>query len=376
LALRNHLAFVAALVLCVVSAERPARAGDLRINVPKRSVSTPVQRLNQQGVEAIRKHQYDQAKAFFYRAYLFDPDDPFTLNNLAYVAELEGQVQRAQTFYDLASQQASDAVVDRASTSRFEGRSLRDAISGTHDASVAIDRDNVEAVRLLSEGRAPEADSLLQKTLELDPRNPFTLNNIGVTNEMEGNFAEAFNSYIAAADIRSNEPIVVTLNGESRGQPISQVAASSARKLRQRMQTLDNPKAQAKLLNLRGVLALNRNDRRDATQDFQQAFKLDPTSAFSLNNLGYLSEMDGDIETAQFFYEKARAAAGANARIGVATTGSAVGQRLSTIADDSDQKVDATIRAEQEAKRKQQAPIELKHRDHSPVLQPPAPPEQ
>ncbi len=348
----------------------------MRINIPKRSESTPVQRLNQQGVEAIRKHQYDQAKAFFYRAYLFDPDDPFTLNNLAYVAELEGQVERAQAFYDLASRQASDAVVDRASAPRLEGQSLRDAINGIRDSSVTIDRANVDAVRLLSEGRASEADSLLQKTLALDPRNPFTLNNIGVTKEMEGDFAEAFKSYTAAAGVHSDEPIVVTLNRESRGQPISQVAASSARKVRQRMQTLDNPKAQAKLLNLRGVLAINRNDRQSASQDFLQAYKLDPNSAFSLNNIGYLSEMDGDIETAQFFYEKARVAASANARIGIATTRSAEGQKLFAIADNNDQKVDTTITAEQEAKRKQQGPIKLKHRDNSPMLQPSAAPQQ
>jgi hypothetical protein len=32
-------------------------------------------------------------------------------------------------------------------------------------------------------------------------------------------------------------------------------------------------------------------------------------SAFSLNNRGYVAEMDGDLETAQFFYGKARKAA-------------------------------------------------------------------
>jgi Flp pilus assembly protein TadD len=356
---------------CVVTS---AHAGDLRIHLPRKSEATPVQKLNQQGVEAINKHQYDQAKADFYKAYLFDPDDPFTLNNLAYIAELEGDVKRAQTFYDLASQHVTEAVVDRASVAKLEGQTFRSAITGSRDASVQIDRANVNAVQLLSEGRAPEADLLLHKTLALDPHNPFTLNNLGVTKEMEGEFSEALQSYTAAAELHSAEPIVVTLDGRSRGEPISQVAASSAKKVRQRMEASENPQIQAELLNLRGVMAINRNDWQKASQDFLRAYKLDPNSAFSLNNIGYLSEMDGDVETAQFFYEKARSAPGARFRIGVATTQSAEGQKLFEIADDSDQKMDARISATQEEKRKQQGPIELKHRDNSrPVVEAPQP---
>lgn len=373
--MRRRARVVAAVVVMSVACLLPsAHAGDVRINLPKRSQLTPVQRLNRQGVEAIRKHQYDQAKAFFYRAYIFDPDDPFTLNNLAYVAELEGQMQRAQTFYELAAEQATDAVVDKASAPRLEGQSFRSAIGGIHDASVEIDRANVNAVRLLSEGRAPEADLLLQKTLALDPRNPFTLNNLGVTKEMEGDFPQALKSYTAAADLHSQEPIVVTLDGKWRGEPISQAAAHSAGKVRQRMQSSESPQVQAELLNLRGVMAINRNDGQEASQDFLEAYKLNPNSAFSLNNLGYVSELYGDIETAQFFYEKARSSPGSKTRIGVATKQSADGKELFTVADDSGQKIDARITATQETKRQRQGPIELKRRDQShPVVETPQP---
>ena len=78
-------------------------AGDLKITLPKRSKLTPVQRLNQEGVEAVQKHHYEKATALFYKAYLYDPDDPFTLNNLGYISELNGQVDRAQHFYDMAA---------------------------------------------------------------------------------------------------------------------------------------------------------------------------------------------------------------------------------------------------------------------------------
>ena len=60
-----------------------AQAGDLKIVLPKRATTTPVQQLNREGVEAINKHHVDKAKKLFYQAYLLDPDDPFTLNNLA-----------------------------------------------------------------------------------------------------------------------------------------------------------------------------------------------------------------------------------------------------------------------------------------------------
>src|SRR5579862_8575881 len=93
----------------IVGAAPQAHAGDIKITLPKRSHLTPVQRLNREGVEAVRKHNYNKAEAFFYKAYLLDPDDPFTLNNLGYVSELQGQVDRAQRFYTLAGQEATDA---------------------------------------------------------------------------------------------------------------------------------------------------------------------------------------------------------------------------------------------------------------------------
>ncbi len=68
-----------------------------------------MQQLNREGVEAVLKNQYDKAKALFYKAYVLDPGDPFTLNNLGYMAELEGQQDRAQAFYGLAGGLATDA---------------------------------------------------------------------------------------------------------------------------------------------------------------------------------------------------------------------------------------------------------------------------
>ncbi len=58
-------------------------------------------------------------------------------------------------------------------------------------------------------------------------------------------------------------------------------------------------------LNTQGIAAINRNDYKQARQDFQQAYRLDPKNAFAFGNMGYLAELDGDRETADYYYGKA-----------------------------------------------------------------------
>src|SRR5690349_2781748 len=118
-----NLALVLALVL-------PALSGDIRINLPKRTKLTPVQELNREGVNAVKKHDLGKAEKYFYRAYLMDPDDPFTLNNLGYISELKGQVERAQRYYELSARQDSETLIAKASNSKLEGKRLTE-ITGT-----------------------------------------------------------------------------------------------------------------------------------------------------------------------------------------------------------------------------------------------------
>ena len=107
-----------ALILLVAS----AAAGDLQLKIPRRTKPTPVQQLNQQGVKYLVKNDITGAKRVFYKAYLLDPDDPFTLNNLGYVAELDGEIERAQKFYELAAANSSNATVALSSNPELEGR--------------------------------------------------------------------------------------------------------------------------------------------------------------------------------------------------------------------------------------------------------------
>src|SRR6185369_15092281 len=83
----------------IVAVGAKAEDRTLKISIPKRGKLTPVQSLNRDGVQAIRKNQIEKAESLFYKAYLFDPDDPFTLNNLGYISELKGDFENAHRFY-------------------------------------------------------------------------------------------------------------------------------------------------------------------------------------------------------------------------------------------------------------------------------------
>jgi Flp pilus assembly protein TadD len=349
--------------------QQSAFAGDITLALPKRSHLTPVQRLNREGVEAIQKQQYEKAETLFYQAYLFDPADPFTLYNLGYISELKGQLERAQKLYALASEQATDAVIDRTSAKQLEGKPMSAALGNLKDVPMQVNRMNVEAIRLLSQGRALEAKSVLQQALALDPRSAFTLNNMGVALESRGDYDEALKCYKAAADSGSSDSAIVTINRTWRGKPVSEMASANARELQERMQNESTAQARAAILNLRGVAATNHNDLSAARQDFLQAYTLDPKSAFSLNNIGYLAEMDGDLETADFFYEKARKAEDAGVRVGLATRRSAEGMNLVAVAADSDHKVDSRIEEDDQLRRQHPGPVQLKHRDNTPVVE-------
>ena len=347
----------AALALVLV-----AQAKDLRITLPKRSKPTPVQKLNRDGVKAIEKHDYDQAKKLFYRAYLIDPNDPFTLNNLGYVSELEGNIDRAQRFYDLASQQQSDAMVAMSNDPNIKGEPVDKVAGNAADKGMQVNRINVQAINLLRKGRAPEADLLLQKALETDPKNPFTLNNIGYAKEQEGELESALSYYTSAAQLRSDDPVIVTINKDWRGKPISDIAAENAKKLRREMGKQETPEARLARLNLEGVSALNRNDRRAARDYFHQAYKLDPNDAFTLNNMGYLAELEGDRETADLFYEKAAEARSSGDRVDVSTRRDMEGRRVREVANISNDKVEARMQQEREQREREGGPIVLKRR--------------
>jgi len=167
----------------------------------------------------------------------------------------------------------------------------------------------------------------------------------------------------------------VTTNRAWRGRQVSQLAEQNARNLRDYLGHEQDVPEQVAELNLRGVSAVNRNDLRTANEDFRKAYTLDPHNAFTLNNIGFVAELEGDQETAQFFYDQARHAEGASAIVGVATRQTAEGQKLLAVAEDSDSRVDAKVAQQQDALRRQPGDVVLRRRDNSIAddSQPPAP---
>jgi tetratricopeptide (TPR) repeat protein len=180
--------------------------------------------------------------------------------------------------------------------------------------------------------------------------------------------------YKQAAATGSHEKIIVASeeNKGWRGKPIKEVAQRNADKVSKAMKSDETLEAKVARLNLRGVYALNHNDRANARKYFQDANKLDPTNAFSLNNMGYLAELDGDRETANFYYEKAQQADDSNAKVGVATSRDAEGRPLEKVADKSETVVDSAMQAEAAKKKATKGAPELKTRDGSTVT--PTPP--
>jgi Flp pilus assembly protein TadD len=365
-ALRNWL--LTGLAVSAVWAS--AWAGDLRIPLPKRSKETPVQQLNREGVKQIEKHNVGKAKKLFYKAYLLDPDDPFTLNNLGYISELEGDADRALRYYELSSKNSSQAVIDRASRADLKGRPLQEAFTSSQLPELRANKANVQAISLLNKGRVAEAEAALTKALAQDPHNPFTLNNMGFVMESEGDLQSALKYYSSAATIHSSEKVLVAPNPQWRGKGISEVAEQNSRAVNRTIAKGEDLAAQVARLNLRGVAALNHNDPQGAHDFFQQAYKLDPKNAFSLNNMGYVAEMDGDRETAEGYYQEARAAADANRPVTYASRRDAEGRKMGAVAQDNQTDVDSLIETVRQQKQREGGPIQLKRRDNTPVIEP------
>lgn len=345
----------------------------LRIPLPKKSKYTPVQRLNREGVDALKKHNVNHAKRLFYRAYLLDPSDPFTLNNLGYISELEGDMDRAQRFYDQAQTNTSAAIVDKSTISDVEGKTVAMVAGHTAESPMKVNGMNSEAISLLKQDRAPEADLILQQALKLDPNNAFTLNNMGFAKEKEGELELAIKYYKQSASTGSHDAVIIAINRDWRGKSISEIAARNAEKTSQELQRAEDTQAKLERLNLRAVSAMNRNDRKTAREYFQQAYKLDPNNAFALNNMGYLAEMDGDRETAQDFYERARQAERAGARVAVSTRPEVEGRPLEQVAEQSDSLVETRMQADAAAKRRTATPPALHTRDNRIIVDKPAP---
>jgi tetratricopeptide (TPR) repeat protein len=286
---------------------------------------------------------------------------------------LEGDIERAQRYYDQAKANTSDAVVDRSTEEQLEGKAVALVAGHTEQGPLKLNEMNSQAVSLLGKDRAPEADVVLQAALKLDPRNPFTLNNMGFAKEKEGELEEAIKYYNQAAMTGSREPVVVTLNKDWRGKPIHEIASRNAQKARTELEKSEDIGAKVARLDLRGVSAMNRNERKRARDYFQQAYKLDPSNSFTINNMGYLAELEGDKETAEYYYGRAHNAEHAGAKVAVSTRPEVEGHPVGQVAQQSNDLVESRIQADVAAKRRSGVPPALRTRDNHIVVEPAVP---
>jgi Flp pilus assembly protein TadD len=358
----------------VLAAPNALFAGDLKIPIPQRSVSTPTQKLNREGVAELKRGNRDKAKRLFYRAYLLDAEDPFTLNNLGYVAELEGDADRALRYYALARRDNTDAIIDQSSESALKGKTLDAAFQQVQGSDREVSKINERAIVMLQNGRVFEARALLLSALPNHPHDPFLLNNLGYAMEAIGDLEGAQRSYSAAASLRSTQRVVVTPRAKWRGKPISEVAAANATAISQEIARGEGVEAATARLNLRGVAALNDNKPAAARDFFLQAYHQDPQNAFTLNNLGYISELDGDRESAESYYEAARSGRDASDHVGYSTRREAEGKKIDNLADENTRYVESSLRTMQENRRRENKPVELMHRDGSSANSPSAAP--
>jgi hypothetical protein len=60
------------------------------------------------------------------KAHADDPDDPFVINNMGLVAEMDGKMYQARQYYWLAWQRAGSLTVFTTSNGRYQGKLLKD----------------------------------------------------------------------------------------------------------------------------------------------------------------------------------------------------------------------------------------------------------
>jgi Flp pilus assembly protein TadD len=347
---------VAALLLGGASA---AVAGDFRISLPKHSHVTPVQQLNREGVSEAKRGHLSKAKERFVKAYLLDPNDPFTLNNLGYVAELEGDVDRALRYYQLAAETSTEAVIDEATSKGLKGQPVVAAFQSSQASAYQTNKANFQAMALIEKGRIFEAELVLRNAIHADPQNPFLLDSLGYVMESEGDLNSALQYYSAAEAVHSDERVFLTPIKKWRGKPISEVAARSASAVREALAKGEDTETRVARLNLRGVSALNHAATGDAQKYFFDAYRLDPSNAFTLNNIGYIDELNGDRESAEMYYDAARTAEQANDRVTYSTRSDAEGRKIGSLAGTNQGDVNATLKAIQQRKRRVRRPIQL-----------------
>jgi tetratricopeptide (TPR) repeat protein len=96
------------------------------------------QRLVRKGVRAFNDGDIDKFKEYTREAYEKSPDDPFVLNNMGYIEEMEGNKEKAFEFFKKAAEKADDRTVDLSQFKDQEGRSINDIVKDNYQRLAKI----------------------------------------------------------------------------------------------------------------------------------------------------------------------------------------------------------------------------------------------
>jgi hypothetical protein len=122
-------------------------------------VEAATARLNLRGVAALNDNNPSAAKDFFLQAYKEDAQNSFTLNNLGYIAELSGDRETAEMYYE-AARSGRDA------NARVSYSTRRDAEGQKIDTLAVGNQSDVEATLRAVQ----EAKRRAQRPIELKRR--------------------------------------------------------------------------------------------------------------------------------------------------------------------------------------------------------------
>jgi tetratricopeptide (TPR) repeat protein len=151
---------------------------------PGQMVSKEAMKLNNRGLDHLKKKEYSEATRLFQEALKIEPDFPDALNNLGKALESSGKDDEAIADFDKALKLAPQdaAIHSNKGLALFHERKFEESIASYRKA-IEIHSDFAEAqnglAALFSLDRTDEAISAFRKVIHLDPKNSDALNNLG-----------------------------------------------------------------------------------------------------------------------------------------------------------------------------------------------------
>src|SRR5205807_2615850 len=145
---------------------------------PPRSTLFPYTTLFRSAISLVGKFRIVEAEAVLVQALAGDPHNPFTLNNMGYVMEQEGDLQSALRYYSSAASLHSDGTILVAPNPKWRGRSISEVaeenaravnkeIAQGEDLDAQVARLNLRGVAAINHNDPEAALKFFQEAYKL-----------------------------------------------------------------------------------------------------------------------------------------------------------------------------------------------------------------